>query len=60
MTPAGKLTTHVLDTARGRPAEGMAVELFRQGERLKAEERFGSGDLLRRLVHLPDLVQPLL
>jgi hydroxyisourate hydrolase len=35
MTPAGKLTTHVLDTARGRPAEGMAVELFRheQGER---------------------------
>jgi hydroxyisourate hydrolase len=36
MTPAGKLTTHVLDTARGRPAEGMAVELFQQGERLKA------------------------
>jgi hydroxyisourate hydrolase len=36
MTPAGKLTTHVLDTARGRPAEGMAVELFRHGERLKA------------------------
>jgi hydroxyisourate hydrolase len=29
MTSAGKLTTHVLDTARGRPAEGMAVELFR-------------------------------
>jgi 5-hydroxyisourate hydrolase len=29
MTGAGKLTTHVLDTARGRPAEGMAVELFR-------------------------------
>ena len=31
MTSAGKLTTHVLDTARGRPAEGMAVELFRHG-----------------------------
>ena len=30
MTSAGKLTTHVLDTARGRPAEGMAVELFRR------------------------------
>ena len=28
MTSAGMLTTHVLDTARGRPAEGMAVELF--------------------------------
>lgn len=25
----GKLTTHVLDTARGRPAAGMTVELFR-------------------------------
>ncbi|MDP8950135.1 MAG: hydroxyisourate hydrolase [Actinomycetota bacterium] len=26
---AGRLTTHVLDTARGRPAAGMSVELFR-------------------------------
>lgn len=25
----GYLTTHVLDTARGRPAEGLRVELFR-------------------------------
>lgn len=25
----GYLTTHVLDTARGRPAEGVLVELFR-------------------------------
>ncbi|TXI73163.1 MAG: hydroxyisourate hydrolase [Dokdonella sp.] len=25
----GKLTTHVLDTARGKPAAGMAFELFR-------------------------------
>ena len=25
----GKLTTHVLDTARGRPAEGLEIELFR-------------------------------
>ncbi len=35
MTSAGKLTTHVLDTAHGRPAEGMAVQLFRHeaGER---------------------------
>lgn len=27
MPSGGKLTTHVLDTARGRPAEGMAVVL---------------------------------
>lgn len=26
---SGFLTTHVLDTARGRPAAGMALELFR-------------------------------
>ena len=26
---AGRLTTHVLDTARGRPAAGMRVELAR-------------------------------
>lgn len=25
----GRLTTHVLDTARGRPAAGMSIELFR-------------------------------
>ncbi|SLN13394.1 hydroxyisourate hydrolase [Pseudooctadecabacter jejudonensis] len=26
---AGYLTTHVLDTARGRPAEGLKIELFK-------------------------------
>lgn len=26
---AGYLTTHVLDTARGTPAEGLTIELFR-------------------------------
>ena len=26
---SGRLTTHVLDTARGRPAEGVQIELFR-------------------------------
>jgi 5-hydroxyisourate hydrolase len=32
---AGRLTTHVLDTAHGRPAEGVAIELIRDpdGER---------------------------
>jgi 5-hydroxyisourate hydrolase len=28
---AGGLTTHVLDTARGRPASGLTVELWRLG-----------------------------
>ena len=27
----GRLTTHVLDTARGRPAAGLAIELWRLG-----------------------------
>lgn len=26
---SGRLTTHILDTASGRPAEGVAIELFR-------------------------------
>lgn len=30
----GKLTTHVLDTANGRPAEGVVIELFRDGKPL--------------------------
>lgn len=29
---SGVLTTHVLDTAHGRPAAGMKVWLYRQGE----------------------------
>ena len=28
---AGKLSTHVLDTARGTPATGMRIELYRVG-----------------------------
>ena len=28
----GRLTTHVLDTARGIPAEGLRIELWRVGE----------------------------
>lgn len=28
----GRLTTHVLDTASGKPAAGLRIELFRQGE----------------------------
>jgi 5-hydroxyisourate hydrolase len=29
---SGRLTTHVLDTARGRPAAGVGIELARFGE----------------------------
>ena len=29
----GRLTTHILDTAQGSPAAGVAVRLFRIGER---------------------------
>lgn len=28
----GRLTTHVLDTARGLPAAGLEIDLFRMGE----------------------------
>lgn len=31
---SGRLTTHVLDTAHGRPAEGVPVTLHRDGELL--------------------------
>jgi 5-hydroxyisourate hydrolase len=37
----GYLTTHVLDTARGRPAKGLAIELYR----IEGDNRV----LLRRL-----------
>jgi 5-hydroxyisourate hydrolase len=29
MSEGGRLTTHVLDTASGRPASGLAIDLFR-------------------------------
>ena len=42
----GRLTTHVLDTAHGRPAAGLALELWSLGEtpeRLKAAVTNGDG-----------------
>lgn len=35
----GRLTTHVLDTSRGKPGAGIRVELFRVG----SGERLGAG-----------------
>ena len=32
---SGRLTTHVLDTAQGRPADGVAIELVRVRRRLR-------------------------
>ena len=37
------LSTHVLDTVKGRPAAGVAVELRRGGERIAAETTDGDG-----------------
>jgi 5-hydroxyisourate hydrolase len=38
----GKLTTHVLDTALGKPAAGLAIELFR----IKGDAREKIGDFI--------------
>jgi 5-hydroxyisourate hydrolase len=37
------LSTHVLDTERGRPAAGVRVELFRGDERLAEQDTDGDG-----------------
>lgn len=43
---AGYLSTHILDTARGRPAEGVRIDLFRLSG--------GSNDLIRTLTSNAD------
>jgi 5-hydroxyisourate hydrolase len=37
------ISTHVLDTERGRPAEGVRVELYRGDELVAAKETDGDG-----------------
>ena len=58
-THGGRLTTHVLDTATGRPAAGMRLELFRlaAGERrlLKAVVTNGDGRCDAPLLQAADL-----
>ena len=39
LSVAGRLTTHVLDTVHGRPAAGMAIELYRIDPESEARER---------------------
>jgi 5-hydroxyisourate hydrolase len=43
---AGKLTTHVLDTAHGRPAAGMRIELHRleRGEKIPLADTITNPD----------------
>jgi 5-hydroxyisourate hydrolase len=48
------LSTHVLDTSRGRPAEGVGVELRRDGQLLAA----GQTDADGRIPRLADDLEP--
>ena len=43
---SGKLTTHVLDTARGKPARGMRIELHRleNGQKIFVTKTITNGD----------------
>ena len=45
------ISTHVLDTERGRPAAGVHVELYRGGELVGSGETDGDG----RIRHLADV-----
>jgi 5-hydroxyisourate hydrolase len=56
----GRLTTHVLDTACGKPAAGLTVELYRIGEpgkRLAVAATNADGRLDRPLLEGADLTQ---
>ena len=46
---SGRLTTHVLDTAAGRPAEGVRVELWRDGALVGEEADWSPQDDDNRL-----------
>jgi 5-hydroxyisourate hydrolase len=48
------ISTHVLDTERGRPAAGVRVELYREDELLAAKETDADG----RIDELGDDLQP--
>ena len=59
VVPMGRLTTHVLDTAAGRPAAGLAIELFRLGggeERVAAVTTNADGRVDRPLLEGAALV----
>jgi 5-hydroxyisourate hydrolase len=52
----GKLTTHVLDTARGHPAEGMKIELLKDGVLLRSIATNADGRSEGPLLEGDDLV----
>ncbi len=55
----GRLTTHVLDTAKGRPAAGLAIDLYRVGggeERLVSATTNQDGRVDRPLLEGADFV----
>ncbi len=43
MAQRPSISTHVLDTARGEPARGVRVELYRDGSLVSAEETDADG-----------------
>jgi 5-hydroxyisourate hydrolase len=47
------ISTHVLDTEQGRPAQGVRVELYRGDELLAAKETDSDGRI-RELAEVPD------
>jgi 5-hydroxyisourate hydrolase len=47
------ISTHVLDTEQGRPAQGVRVELYRGDELLAARETDSDGRI-RELAEVPD------
>ena len=52
------LSTHVLDTAAGRPAEGVAVELFVSGDGFQKLLASGTTDADGRIAPLAEGVEP--
>ena len=55
---SGRLTTHVLDTAQGRPAAGVAIDLRRTGEHgpIRSVRTNADGRTDEPLLEGPDLV----
>ncbi len=51
----GKLTTHVLDTAKGKPAEGLRVDVYFEGQRLHSAITNADGRINAPLVQGDEL-----
>jgi 5-hydroxyisourate hydrolase len=51
----GKITTHVLDTAKGKPAAGLRIEIYRGNQLLNTAETNADGRLNAPLLEAADL-----